>query len=384
MVGRAEFAYLIAEMARSKGIMNKEVFSIVIWALLWATIVAPFAFRKVLNTYAAQNSETRRDIVKGESSACDVIKIDEGKMAQHITLIDGHKWLGGSMGACRVQIMFQNSPGNACEIKMLSSLWTDFKTLGMMVTRVVENADLDARHMVFRIENKDGTKLEDSHLEFIQETLFNTLVNTGAHIVLFPQLCTGDRDTTLARMTVSMCFEDFKECPPKLEQILLGVTELGFAVKRMSAELHHHICLMHFLVVDTGLKSNEGMDVNRIGSENSGKQGGVNMLREGVRQLLKKLDTRKRNESYMVVEALTHEVGDFGESIHTIDTLMMPQPAELRTYKLAVQRSYESHLAVKDFRFDEPEVKQGNSDLLSPVTEWLETKKTYTCVSASR
>merc|ERR1712137_484712 len=75
--------------ARSKDIMNEEVFAIVIWALLWATILAPFAFRKVLNMYAAENPETLRDIVKGESSACDVIKIDEAKMAQHE---NSHRW----------------------------------------------------------------------------------------------------------------------------------------------------------------------------------------------------------------------------------------------------------------------------------------------------
>jgi len=51
MVGRAEFAYLIAEMARSGGIMGAEMFSIVVWALLYATIIAPIVFKKVLQNY---------------------------------------------------------------------------------------------------------------------------------------------------------------------------------------------------------------------------------------------------------------------------------------------------------------------------------------------
>jgi len=51
MVGRAEFAYLIAQMAAAGGMINEEMFSICIWALLYATIFAPFVFRIVLQRY---------------------------------------------------------------------------------------------------------------------------------------------------------------------------------------------------------------------------------------------------------------------------------------------------------------------------------------------
>ncbi|CAE6967974.1 gerN [Symbiodinium natans] len=55
MVGRAEFAYLIAQMAAANNMLDEEMFSIVIWALLWATIFAPFVFRFVLNRYIKRN-----------------------------------------------------------------------------------------------------------------------------------------------------------------------------------------------------------------------------------------------------------------------------------------------------------------------------------------
>merc|ERR1712187_472379 len=51
MVGRAEFAYLIAQMAAAGNMMDEATFSVVIWALLYATIFAPFIFRKVLDRY---------------------------------------------------------------------------------------------------------------------------------------------------------------------------------------------------------------------------------------------------------------------------------------------------------------------------------------------
>jgi len=54
MVGRAEFAYLIAQMAAAGNMMDEATFSIVIWALLYATIFAPFIFRKVLDRYVKQ------------------------------------------------------------------------------------------------------------------------------------------------------------------------------------------------------------------------------------------------------------------------------------------------------------------------------------------
>lgn len=49
MVGRAEFNFLIAQMAVSANMLDDETFSVVIWAFLWATLLAPLAFRYLLN-----------------------------------------------------------------------------------------------------------------------------------------------------------------------------------------------------------------------------------------------------------------------------------------------------------------------------------------------
>merc|ERR1719346_421071 len=63
MVGRAEFAYLIAQMAAAGNMMDEKTFSIVIWALLYATIFAPFIFRYLLDKYVkeyCQDAVTRK------------------------------------------------------------------------------------------------------------------------------------------------------------------------------------------------------------------------------------------------------------------------------------------------------------------------------------
>jgi len=71
MCGRAEFAYYIAAAAMSAMLMSKEVYAITIWALLCATVVAPFAFRGVLKKYTA--------------------KLNANKKATFMTLPEGHK-----------------------------------------------------------------------------------------------------------------------------------------------------------------------------------------------------------------------------------------------------------------------------------------------------
>merc|ERR1712190_682493 len=51
MVGRAEFAYFIAIMAKSLKMVDDKLFAILIWSLIYATIFAPLIFRKVLMAF---------------------------------------------------------------------------------------------------------------------------------------------------------------------------------------------------------------------------------------------------------------------------------------------------------------------------------------------
>mmetsp|Transcript_120291 Transcript_120291/g.256760 ORF Transcript_120291/g.256760 Transcript_120291/m.256760 type:complete len:546 (+) Transcript_120291:66-1703(+) len=49
MVGRAEFNFLIAQMAVTANMLDDEIFSVVIWSFLWATLLAPLVFRHLLD-----------------------------------------------------------------------------------------------------------------------------------------------------------------------------------------------------------------------------------------------------------------------------------------------------------------------------------------------
>jgi len=68
MVGRAEFSYFIAIMAKSVKMMEEKVFAIIIWALVYATIFAPLVFRKVLARYLAKTQSSNPEPVSPNSS----------------------------------------------------------------------------------------------------------------------------------------------------------------------------------------------------------------------------------------------------------------------------------------------------------------------------
>eukprot|EP00600_Ochromonadales_sp_CCMP1393_P001702 CAMPEP_0174985228 /NCGR_PEP_ID=MMETSP0004_2-20121128/18219_1 /TAXON_ID=420556 /ORGANISM="Ochromonas sp., Strain CCMP1393" /LENGTH=888 /DNA_ID=CAMNT_0016237841 /DNA_START=139 /DNA_END=2805 /DNA_ORIENTATION=- len=54
MMARGEFAYLVADQAFSEEQLTKVGYSVVVWALLWATMIAPVAFGHVLQSYVTE------------------------------------------------------------------------------------------------------------------------------------------------------------------------------------------------------------------------------------------------------------------------------------------------------------------------------------------
>jgi Kef-type K+ transport system membrane component KefB len=72
MVGRAEFAYFIAIYAKSLKMMDEELFAILVWALLYATVFAPLVFRKVLARYMRKKGARDSVIAAIMSAPTDV------------------------------------------------------------------------------------------------------------------------------------------------------------------------------------------------------------------------------------------------------------------------------------------------------------------------
>jgi len=79
MVGRAEFAYFIAIMAKSLKMIDDKLFAILIWSLLYATIFAPLIFRKVLARFMMRNSQQSPEVIAAAASHNHVYS-DEGHL----------------------------------------------------------------------------------------------------------------------------------------------------------------------------------------------------------------------------------------------------------------------------------------------------------------
>lgn len=76
MMARGEFAYLVAEEARDLDLLSDKSYSIVVWALLWATIVPPIIFSNVLQRYVLElldsgNAPGRSERIGGEQYSAE-------------------------------------------------------------------------------------------------------------------------------------------------------------------------------------------------------------------------------------------------------------------------------------------------------------------------
>lgn len=94
MVGRAEFAYFIAIYAKSLKMMDEELFAILVWALLYATVFAPLVFRKVLARYMRKKGARESVIEAIMSAPTDVVDVhfpDLIAEAEHQEKIDNKK-----------------------------------------------------------------------------------------------------------------------------------------------------------------------------------------------------------------------------------------------------------------------------------------------------
>jgi Kef-type K+ transport system membrane component KefB len=71
MVGRAEFAYFIAILAKSLTLMDEKLFAILVWALIYATIFAPLIFRYVLIGYMKKLDPENAATIQKKISSVD-------------------------------------------------------------------------------------------------------------------------------------------------------------------------------------------------------------------------------------------------------------------------------------------------------------------------
>jgi len=149
MVGRAEFAYLIAEMAVSGGLMTPEMFSVVIWALLYATVFAPFVFRKVLANYA---NKLRDDVALAMPEA-----VEAGR--------------GREKANFGFRFEIEHTQGGDFNLKDVTEVAEVFKKYNMRITHSVQHSDNERNYSIFQVQSQDGKELEEDALEFLKHEI---------------------------------------------------------------------------------------------------------------------------------------------------------------------------------------------------------------------
>ena len=69
MMARGEFAYLVAQEAHNLGFLTDMEYAVVVWALLWATMITPLVFKYVLASYVEEKfklEHSRSDRIGGD------------------------------------------------------------------------------------------------------------------------------------------------------------------------------------------------------------------------------------------------------------------------------------------------------------------------------
>ena len=190
MVGRGEFAYLVAETSSSTELESKvrssdyltipvfssrlstpflsppcplqndgttlmtdKVFSIVVWALLWSTIVAPLSFKYVLQ-HRLKHTLIRRSSSIGKRNKRGTFKIK----------MEGRHHTGLLVEVCNV----------------LHSL-----SLDVVEANVETDGDIDAD--IFTVRLRDGADLDDDKIEEIRHAVLEVRVVRCTLLPLHPR-----------------------------------------------------------------------------------------------------------------------------------------------------------------------------------------------------
>jgi len=353
MVGRAEFAYLIAESALSNNIMTEKVFSVCIWALLYATIFAPFIFRYVLQNYAEMERDTDSDIVAAKESldAKSQTKHELRKVGSTVgadatkdemkTTMDGHAWgVIPEKNGCRFQVIFPKEKAGDCNLDHTSEIWEVIRSKGMKVVNLSQQCDHDTNYLQFKIQSEDGRMEEESFLRSVQDEIYEELRGTGAHVIFLPQTNALQQPSKLAKITMIADLVSVDCLATIIEQVC---GDEAFFVMRSSMELHGKSMLITFLIADA--KGKEFQDVTMHGYATDRRQSraefGMEHLLLGTGELddiqPEKLQALKDRVSkafdsnqriFIVVDPVTYSMGPLGTPNHDAKTLSMAQRDE--------------------------------------------------------
>lgn len=231
MCGRAEFAFLIAGMARANNVFyREEQYVIVIWALIWAVVAAPIMFSISLKRYNANRRRIALD--------ADKLPADDTKRLSVIPImrnarINIEKQLGqlyGQRAEFRVLVIRK-----MCHEDIDYDLHKFFHGQNLVVTSTASKSD-DGNYMgVFgvRARNQD---IDVEHLAHFRTNIFRLFNDNDARVVMLPASSHDGVENQMLKITV-MSQSD----PLLLTKLIRQIQLNGLTVVQTQCMLHHPV-----------------------------------------------------------------------------------------------------------------------------------------------
>lgn len=218
----------------------------------------------------------------------------------------------------------------------------------MEVTQVHQQCDTDTYFSTFQIQDATNGKLEQSHLDAVQDRIYEALKERGTHIIWLPPTNALQETCKLAKLTMVVDIAGLSHPVKNIANIVESVCGDSFFVMRSTMEVHGKSMLMTFLVASADAKvadprpplgSPRSPQTQTISRHQSKAEFGMEHLLLGCAELpdiphamLEKLKGSVgqafQNRAYLVIDPLSYAVGPFGAPNHDAETLAAAQMDE--------------------------------------------------------
>lgn len=347
MTGRAEFAYLIAQMAYASGLMAEEMFSIVIWSLLWATLTAPFMFKFTLKRYVQKQwekeAENRAAAKQAASSALppamqhfethdgEVSPRDPSRLGMSLANVKGgqHRWFSAGEGSSYrflLSYMRETPLAGSDGVQLMKDY---LKELGFEVDFVREQADERGHFAMYTISPGEAVDVHDA-----QERILEYCDNNSARVVFLPTVHDVGTSARWYKLQVICHREDAGVAGTTMQEIIKALEKRGLGVSRCSCELQGGHFYGVLFVSRSGV---EGIADHKKHHPNDGSR--TKLQTHEDRQSIPRqevLDARDeilqefsfKSQMDILIEGVEFDRGPLGEIKHDAVDLLNPLPRQ--------------------------------------------------------
>jgi len=315
MTGRAEFAYLIAQMAFASGLMSKRMFAVVIWALLWATLLAPFMFKFTLNRYVKKLWDKDADARAKAKAPLPLAvmpfeKLDgEAKLGQSLANVKGgqHRWFDAGEGTSYRFLLSYSRETPLASPNGVQLVKEHLEEIGFVVDFVREQTD-ERGHFAMYTITRTKYRLDRLEIDDAQGKILDWCESSQARIVFLPTVPDVQSSARWYKLQVICHREDAGVAGTTMQAIITALEKRGLGVSRASCELQGG----HFYGV---------LFVSSAGMAGIPRQELLDAREEILQRFPYQLD--------ILIEGVEFDRGPLGEIKHDAVDLLNPLPRQL-------------------------------------------------------